>query len=183
MRQLLKSVVNKRTQVPAIDELVWRFAGGVVAAEQSLSKQNPHSALKISQHFKRVFPQEGEIICRVDNKNFLRRGCEALHVRFRADRGKQLMEPCLSQSGIFESLANVPRALAGPRDVAKRDGRMIKGVHAQTRIVRAGDKPITGAETRAENAELLIPLRLKPVQAAANIDNRLPARSDSPANV
>src|ERR1700753_2783558 len=55
---------------------------------------------------------------------------------------------------------------------------MVKGVYPQPRIVRAGDEGIAGPKTRAQHAELLIALRLQPVEAAADIDDRLPAGCD-----
>ncbi len=60
---------------------------------------------------------------------------------------------------------------------------MIEGIHPQARVVRAGQKCVARAEARSQHAEVLIALLFEPVQAAANIDHRLPARRNRAPNV
>src|SRR5580698_3812437 len=108
---------------------------------------------------------------------------ETLHIGNRADRSPQLTQARLRHAGILEGFTDMPRALSRPDHIAERGRCVVEGVHAQTRIVRAGDEGIAGTKTGAQNAELLIALRFEPVEAAAYIDNRLPACSDGAPDV
>ena len=60
---------------------------------------------------------------------------------------------------------------------------MVESVHAQPRIVRAGQKAVARTQARAQHAEVLVALLLQPVNAAADIDHRLAAGGNRPANV
>ena len=91
--------------------------------------------------------------------------------------------PLLREARRFDALANVARALPGPDDVAKRGGRVIEGIHAQARIVGAGQEGVAGAEAGAQNAEVLVALLLEPVEAATNIDHSLAAGGNGAADV
>ena len=67
------------------------------------------------------------------------------------------------------------RALPCPHHVAKRRRRVVESIHANARIVRAGQKSVAGSEAGAQHAEVLVALLLKPVDAAANVDHGLAA--------
>ena len=49
--------------------------------------------------------------------------------------------------------------------------------------MRGGDEGVAGAEAGAQDAELLVALLLKPVDAAADVDDGLAAGSDGAADV
>ena len=83
----------------------------------------------------------------------------------------------------LEGGADVTGALPGPNHIAKRHGGMVEGGDTQAAVEGGGKKGITGAETGAQNAELLVALLLKPVDAATNVDHRLAAGGDGPADV
>ena len=60
---------------------------------------------------------------------------------------------------------------------------MVEGVDAQAGVVGAGEEGVAGAEAGAEDAEVLVALILKPVEAAADVDNGLAAGGEGAADV
>ena len=74
-------------------------------------------------------------------------------------------------------------ALPGPGDISESCGRVVEGVDADARIVGAGQIGIAGAEAGSENAEVLVALLLKPVEAAANVNDSLTAGHERAADV
>ena len=89
----------------------------------------------------------------------------------------------MRETGFVESLLDVTRALAGPGYVAEGCGGVVEGVDADARVVGAGEVGVAGAEAGAENAEVLVTLILKPVKAAADVDDGLAAGHESAADV
>src|SRR5260370_23397137 len=79
---------------------------------------------------------------------------------------------------LFVCGADVPCTLSRPADIAEPVRNMVEGVDAQAGIVRAGDESIAGAKRVAKYPEVFIPLRFEPVEAGANIEDRLPAGRD-----
>jgi len=66
------------------------------------------------------------------------------------------------------------------RDVG---GRMIKGRHPDTRIMSSCKKCIAGAQACAQNAKAVVPLLIKPIQAATYVDDGLAAGVECTADV
>ena len=60
---------------------------------------------------------------------------------------------------------------------------MVEGVDAEARIVGAGKICVAGAEAGSQNAEVLVALVFKPVETAADVDNRLTAGHERAADV
>ena len=60
---------------------------------------------------------------------------------------------------------------------------MVEGVDADARVVGAGQEGVAGAEAGAEHAEVLVALLLKPVEAAADVDDGLAAGGERAADV
>ena len=70
----------------------------------------------------------------------------------------------LRQAFALEGRADVTRALASPDHVAEPGGPMIERAHTEARIHGSGSECIATAKASAEHAELLVALRLEPVQ-------------------
>ena len=84
---------------------------------------------------------------------------------------------------MFDAIANVARRKALPDHIGEISGAVIEHVHANSRIMGAGEKGIAGPEAGTDNREILKALLLKPVEAAARIDDRLPGGIDGAADV
>src|SRR5579872_3506386 len=69
----------------------------------------------------------------------------------------------------------MPGGLSMPYDVSNVSRCVIECCDLNTRVVRGGKKGVAGAEACAYDAKPAIALGLKPIQAATNIDHRLPA--------
>jgi hypothetical protein len=100
-----------------------------------------------------------------------------------ADGGPQVAHAVLGEAGLFKRLLDVAGALPGPGYIAKSSGRVVEGVDADARVVGAGQVGIAGAEAGSENAEVLVALLLKPVKAAADIDDSLAAGHECTSDV
>src|SRR5262249_42469137 len=83
--ELLKCVVDKRADIPAVDKLIGSFAGRVMPARQHLRDEVHTKPGKTAQHFLRIFAQEGQIVGGMDDENLFRQSSKALHVVNRAD--------------------------------------------------------------------------------------------------
>src|ERR1700722_6688313 len=101
----------------------------------------------------------------------------------RTNSGPERTHALLRESSLFEGLPDMPRALPGPNDIAYRRRSVIEGIHPQPPVVRAGEKSISASKDRAQHPELLVSLALQPIQAAANIDHRLPCRRERPPDI
>ncbi len=110
-------------------------------------------------------------------------GCEALHVGHGADSGEDLADQVLGEAGIFESGADVARALACPDDVAEPGGGVVEGTDLEPRIEGGGDEGVGAAEAGSEDSEVLVALGLEPVEAAADVDDGLAAGGGGAADV
>src|SRR5579883_1409085 len=60
---------------------------------------------------------------------------------------------------------------------------MVEDIHANTRIVRARQKRIAGAEAGADDAEVTVTLLLEPVEAGACVDDGLARSIDRAADI
>ena len=69
--QVAESAIDERTHPPAVDVLVWSFAGGVVAAGQDFTLEVDAVCVEGLDHFKRVFEREGQIVPRVNQQDLL----------------------------------------------------------------------------------------------------------------
>src|SRR5208337_1405817 len=83
----------------------------------------------------------------------------------------------------LDTLPDVARRLSAPDDVGDVSGGVIEGGHAKTRIVRGGDKGVTGAQACAHDAELAVTLLLEPIKTAADVDHALPDGIERAADV
>ena len=83
----------------------------------------------------------------------------------------------------FEGGTDVPRALPRPNHITERHGGMIERGDAYAAVECGGEKGIAGAKTGTQNAELLVALLLKPVDATANVDDRLAAGGNGASDV
>src|SRR5271170_1697871 len=117
--ELLECGVDKRTQVPAVDEFVGRFAGGVVSAGQHLRDEVDAQLRESAQDFDGVFGEEGEVVLCVDDQHLLWLRGEALHVVDGTGGSEELAQTLLRKASVFKGLADVTGALAGPDDIAK----------------------------------------------------------------
>ena len=130
-------------------------------------------------HLQRILPGEGQVVVGVDHQHPLVRSagfgsCKPLVIAARAHCRPKRTHAVLRQPGFFQGLLHVARTLPRPRHIAKRRGRMIERIHADALVEGAGEKRIAGTQAGAEHAEMLVALLLKPVKAAANVDDRLP---------
>ena len=100
-----------------------------------------------------------------------------------ADGGPQFPHTLLGEAGLFKRLFDVAGALARPGDVSEGSGGVVENVDADAGVVRAGQVGVAGAEAGAEDAEVSVALRLKPIDAAADIDNGLAAGGEGAADV
>ena len=71
IREIPERPIDERSQIPAIDVLIGRLAGGVVAAWQHLREMIDAQPLKVGEHIERELAQEGEVVGRVDDENAL----------------------------------------------------------------------------------------------------------------
>ena len=178
--QSLVGAVDEPAEVPAVDVFVGGFAGGVVAARQNARLEFDLVAAEGFDHLDRVLLRKGEVVVGVHDEHVFAGAVglgafELIVVADGTDGGPEIAHPLLCETGIFDSLANVARALAGPNNVAKRSGSVIKGVDAQAWIVCAGEVGVAGTEAGSKNAEVLVTLIFKPVEAAADFDHSLAA--------
>ena len=139
-------------------------------------------------HLERIFPGKRVVVIGVDDEDVFAGAVglgafEALVIADGTDGGPERAEAILRETGLLDRLADMARALAGPDYVPKRSRRMIEGVHAQTRIVGAGEKGVTGAEAGAQDAEVFVALLFEPVKATADIDDGLAAGGNGAADV
>src|SRR5208283_1435951 len=69
----LERSVDKPAQVPAVDKLVWRFAGCVMAARQHVGLEVEADAAECIHHFQRVLPGKREVVIGIDHQHSLPR--------------------------------------------------------------------------------------------------------------
>ena len=83
----------------------------------------------------------------------------------------------------LDAFAHVARRLAGPHHVSEISRGVIEGVDFEPGIVRTGDEGVARSQAGAQNPKFAIALGFKPVEASANVADRLPPGVDGAAHV
>ena len=182
--EVFESGVDEGAEIPAVDELVGGFAGGVVAAGEDAGGVVDAVEIKGAEDVEGELADEGEVVRGVDDERAATGdGGKALHVGGGADKGEEAADLVLGEAGLLEGFADVAGGLAGPDDVAELSGGVVEGADFEAGIMGGGDEGVAGAKRGAEDAELLIALLLEPIEAGADVDDGLLAGGDRPADV
>ena len=139
-------------------------------------------------HLERVLLGEGQVIIGVDQQHLLPwsagfRAGDLGVIAARANGRPQGPQTVLRKAGFLERLLYVAGALPRPGHVAEGRRGVVEDVHPDARVVCAGQKRIAGAQAGPQHAEVFVALLLQPIQAAPDIDHRLPAGHDRPPDV
>ncbi len=129
--RIVEGLVDEGAEVPAVEEFVRGFAGGVVAAGQHSGLVADAQLVEAAQDLEGELAEEGEVVGGVDDEgSAVAPGgglAKALHIVDRADGSPESIEPLLGQADRFKGGADVAGALAGPDHISERGGRVIEG--------------------------------------------------------
>src|SRR5208337_3367191 len=153
-----------------------------MAARQRLYRRVEAESQEFARRLHGKFRQEREAVTAVNHERLLWPAPELVEVSDGADAHPQAPQFVMREDG-FEALPDVLRRLAGPDHVAERRGRVIEYADADARIVRAGQKRIARAKTGSDDSQPRVAALLQPVEARADVDNRLPSRMNRAADV
>jgi len=90
--EAFEGLVDEGAEVPAVEVLVRRFPGGVVAAGEDLRDVVDLEGVEVCQDVERIFQREGEVVGGVDDEDALGLGGEAVHVGHGADDGEDVAD-------------------------------------------------------------------------------------------
>src|SRR5215469_5950247 len=173
--QRLECLTEKSRQIPAIDVLVRCFSGRVMPARKHGNPVIQSMALELRYHLAGKLGQKGQIVLCVNDQRLPLEPGKLLEVGHRTD-GRPQATQAIQGNFRFEALTNVACGLAMPHHVREIGGGMIKSGDFDAGIMRGREKCVTGTEAGPDNAQALVSLLLKPVEAAADVEHTL-ARS------
>lgn len=124
LAQSFIGAIDEPTHIPAVNELVGRFTGSVVATREHARLEVEADATEGVDNLERIFLGERQVVVGIDEKDFLA-GSAGLFaddlwvVVAGADGGPQVADAVLRKASFFKRLFDVAGALAGPGDVTK----------------------------------------------------------------
>src|SRR5437868_7369009 len=177
-----KRTAQKSGQMPAVEILVWGFAGSVVPAGQHDHLMIEAVAGKFVDHLARKFRQKSKVMRCVDNQRLPWPARILLEIGHRTDGSPQAPQ-ALKVDMRLQAFTYVAGRLSMPHNICKIGRSVIKRGYTDACIVGRSQKGIAGAEAGSDDAKPVIALLFKPVEAAANVDHALPAGIQRTADV